>query len=228
MDSIPVILDTDIGNDPDDLLALAMALDRDEFEVRGIIATGSEPELRARLAGHLCTVASQSQIPIAVGEPVAGIDGPSDMHRRYFLDDGMTEGGVATTTPGDLLGTKTAETVLVTIGPLTTLAAYLRGQGGTAPALGPVVSMGGFVSRRRSTFFREFNFGADPAATRTVLDEAFQHLCVTTNVCNGVYMLREDLGKLVEVQTPARRWAAGFMKEWFVHRNVSSSMRHLA
>ena len=46
--ALPVVLDTDMGNDPDDLLALAMILDRPEFYLHAVIVSGKSPVLMAR------------------------------------------------------------------------------------------------------------------------------------------------------------------------------------
>src|SRR5512139_338244 len=71
--SMKVILDTDIGSDIDDAVALAYLLAQPGCELLGITTVSGEPVKRAQMASALCRVAGQD-IPIFPGraEPLLG------------------------------------------------------------------------------------------------------------------------------------------------------------
>ena len=64
--STKVLLDTDIGSDIDDAVALAYLLANRECELLGITTVTGQPEKRAQLADALCRAAGRS-IPIFPG-----------------------------------------------------------------------------------------------------------------------------------------------------------------
>jgi inosine-uridine nucleoside N-ribohydrolase len=214
---LPVILDTDIGNDPDDVLALAMILDRpDLFDIKGVIATGMESELRAHFVAVMCLVAGRPDIPIGVGCETAHTSPPTAMHRDFFERNTPLGGNLPELqSPESVMDLVAPDICFVTIGPLTTLARFIVSDSSLPGRLGNVVSMGGFVSRRNTKPVGEFNFGVDPEATRRVLAFDVRHLCVTKNVCHHVRMVEADTDRVDPARSPARAWAFGFMKEWF-------------
>lgn len=66
---IPVILDTDLGDDIDDAWALAMMLNSPELDVKMILTDAGDTIYRARVVAKLLEVAGRTDIPIAVGVP---------------------------------------------------------------------------------------------------------------------------------------------------------------
>ena len=66
-----VLLDTDIGNDIDDALALAYLLMEPECELLGVTTVSGQPETRARMVNAICRAAGKPEIPV-----YAGLAGP--------------------------------------------------------------------------------------------------------------------------------------------------------
>lgn len=64
---IPVILDTDIGDDIDDLWALVMLLRSPQADVRLVTTTFGRQEYRGKLLARLLTAAGRADIPIGLG-----------------------------------------------------------------------------------------------------------------------------------------------------------------
>lgn len=62
-----VIIDTDIGDDVDDALAIAFALNSQELEVVGITTVYQNVEMRTKLALRLLQVYNRTDIPVATG-----------------------------------------------------------------------------------------------------------------------------------------------------------------
>ena len=63
----PIILDTDIGTDVDDAMALALALASPELEIVGITVVHGDAPLRARIARKLLEFAGRTEIPVVAG-----------------------------------------------------------------------------------------------------------------------------------------------------------------
>lgn len=132
-----VWVDTDVGDDPDDAVALLLAVHHPEVELAGVSTVSGDVEHRAALARELVG----EEVPVAAGSP-----------RLAEL--------VEAAEPD----------VLVAIGPLTNVARLLDAGARPPPRF---VAMGGVlepVRHRGRLRDVETNFGADPAATRFVLD----------------------------------------------------------
>ena len=65
---IPVILDTDIGNDIDDTWALVFALLRDELDIRLVTTVLGDPIYSAKLVAKLTGVCEKAPIDIGLGK----------------------------------------------------------------------------------------------------------------------------------------------------------------
>ena len=61
------LIDTDIGEDIDDVLAVAFALRSPEFEVLGITTVDGDTRARARIARKLALVCGKPGVPVAAG-----------------------------------------------------------------------------------------------------------------------------------------------------------------
>ena len=66
-----IILDTDIGDDIDDLYALAFAVAAPELDLLGVTTVFKVPQERARVAAKFLRLAGRRDIPV-----LAGIDWP--------------------------------------------------------------------------------------------------------------------------------------------------------
>lgn len=118
-------LDTDIGTDVDDLLALAMVLGSPELAVSAVTTVYGDVDLRARIVAKAFATTGRAAPPIAAGESATlsgrpvwwpGHEGSTiaDLAaQRYAADRAATE---------ELAATET----VVAIGPLTNVAVALR------------------------------------------------------------------------------------------------------
>ena len=58
---LKMLLDTDIGNDMDDMQALAYLLAREDAELVGITTVTGEADVRAKLADAMCRLAGKDR-----------------------------------------------------------------------------------------------------------------------------------------------------------------------
>ena len=68
---IPVILDTDIGDDIDDTWALALLLKSPELDLKLVVGDYGEAQYRARLLAKLLERAGRTNVPVGIGLDIA-------------------------------------------------------------------------------------------------------------------------------------------------------------
>ncbi len=160
---LPVLLDTDLGSDVDDELALALLWGSPEVRVRGVCTTYGDTALRARivlrmaeLTARRADVAPGRVRPLSGAEVWwAGIEGLA-YEGLPPLPEGIGDGV-------DLLVERATGASLLAIGPLTSTAAALdAGMTGLAS----VTVMGGDWS---DPSVGEHNLASDDVAARRVL-----------------------------------------------------------
>lgn len=66
-DKIKIILDTDIGDDIDDAIALCYVLGSPEFELLGVTTVYGDAVTRARIARKMLAAAGRADVPVLVG-----------------------------------------------------------------------------------------------------------------------------------------------------------------
>src|SRR5579863_7772597 len=71
---IPIIFDTDIGDDIDDALALALALQSPELDVRAVTTVSDDTESRSRLAWKELGLYGRRDVALATGAPEPLLD----------------------------------------------------------------------------------------------------------------------------------------------------------
>ena len=142
---IPVILDTDIGDDIDDAFALALALQSPELKILGVTTEFGDTELRARLVDRYLTAVGRKDIPVA-----AGVATP---HDNIFTQAPYAEQEPARKHADGvhfLLGEirkHPGEITIIAIGPEGNLAAAIRQDAATFKKVKRVVLMGGSMYR---------------------------------------------------------------------------------
>lgn len=79
MTAVPFVLDTDIGTDVDDALALTFALASPELDLIAVTIVDGDVDTRARMAARLLGMAGRPDIPVikGVSKPIASGRGPT-------------------------------------------------------------------------------------------------------------------------------------------------------
>src|SRR5262249_32001189 len=65
----PVLRDTDIGDDLDDALALALILQSPEIDLRGVTTVSGDAHTRALIVCRLLHALGRTDVPVAAGSP---------------------------------------------------------------------------------------------------------------------------------------------------------------
>jgi inosine-uridine nucleoside N-ribohydrolase len=195
-----VLLDTDIGTDVDDAVALAYLLAQPECELLGITTVTGEAGLRAALASVLCQAAGRD-IPIYPGEEV-----PLKVPQRQLQAQQAAAlprwphqedfpRGQAVDFMRRTIRAHPGEVTLCAIGPLTNIA-RLFSQDPQIPALlKGLVMMGGiFTPQPEGEKKTEWNAAGDPHATEIAYQaRARLHRSLGLDVTQGVMLDADEV-----------------------------------
>ena len=175
METKPLWLDTDIGNDIDDAVALAYLLRQKRCRLVGVSTVTGVVEDRSRIAAAVARAAGRREVPIfsGYGEPLSGPGQPEvpqaaaltveERSRRFPADPQAALAALmdaARAAPGEL--------TLLTIGPLTNAARFFQAEPELPSLLGEMVLMAGRFWREKPE--AEWNVLCDPEAGRIVAE----------------------------------------------------------
>lgn len=201
---LPVILDTDIGDDIDDTWALVMLLKCPQLDVRLITTTYGKSVYRAKLIAKLLTVADRTDIPIGMG--AGGRDGTGSQ-QPWVKDFDLAgykgkvhEDGVQALI--DAINASPTPMTIISIGPSNTVAAALERQPGIA-AKANFVGMQGSVYKGYDGGkpAPEYNVKcAVPAAQRVFSAPWRQAVITPLDTCGVITLSGERFHKLAVSQ----------------------------
>lgn len=209
--AVKVLIDTDIGDDVDDALALAFAARRPELDLRAVTTVYGPVDPRAQLARKLLQLLGRAEIPVAAGRRVPlGALAPE---RRRRLAAALPN-QYPFVKPGDALPppagcdglelmVKTIEAHagdiwLVAIGPLTNVAALIRERPEVAAKLSGIACMAGETHLLRT----EYNVICDPEAAHIVFRSGLVRFLGTWDVTRRVAMTGADVDALRRAGAP--------------------------
>ncbi|HOE67998.1 MAG TPA: nucleoside hydrolase [Candidatus Hydrogenedentes bacterium] len=193
---IPVILDTDIGDDIDDTWALAMALGRPELALRLIVTGFGDTSARTRLVAKMLERMDRMDVPIGTGVAT----GSAPIHQmRWAGEYEMTRypGVVHRDGVGamiDVIHAEPGPVVVLSIGPMTNLKAALERDPGIARKV-RVVAMAGSVRTGYgpgSAAEPEYNVFQDVAAARAVFAAPWPITLAPLDSCMPVALSGND------------------------------------
>ena len=165
---ISLILDTDIGDDVDDAFALALAARHPRIRLCAVTTVLGDTRWRAALALRLLDELGVDGVPVAAGEPSAGIDGitlSGDVVVPLGSNDPRIDPRSVTDLMADAIAAAPEPVWLATVGPASNAAALLAERPEALDRLAGIVMMGG---RHDPASPREHNFGTDPTAAAVV------------------------------------------------------------
>jgi len=219
-----ILLDTDIGTDVDDALALAFALRHPQIELAAVTTVSGDTRRRAQIAAKLIALNGGPPIEVAAGrsEPL-GAQGRTFWagHEGRGL---LEEDEDVPISPRDgvdvIVDTLLAEEMeVVAIGPLTNLAAALEREPRIAERIPRLTMMGGLFQRvelqgRTFPLSVEYNVNADPQASIAVLSAPIPTTCVPADVTMRTYLLDEHVQRLEVSPDPLLQALARLVRIW--------------
>ncbi len=176
MDTIPVLLDTDIGTDIDDAVALAYLLRQPRCRLLGVTTVSGEPDQRAALVDAVCRAAGRDDIPIHVGlaAPLLGTQRQPNAAQAEALTEAWPHRTFAPRPTAldflrDTIRAHPGEVTLLAIGPLTNVALLFAADPEIPGLLKQLVIMGGrYFAHDGEHGGAEWNIECDPHAAAMV------------------------------------------------------------
>ena len=161
MDRIKIIIDTDIGDDADDALAICLALKSEELEVMGITTVFRNTAARAQIAVRLLQLMGRTGHPLVAEAdvetvPIQLLAGMEELEYRKDMDGVEYLRRSLAASQGDI--------TLVTIGPLTNVGVLLCKHPEVKGKIKEIVMMGGAYYMH----YNEWNILCDPEAAHIV------------------------------------------------------------
>src|SRR3982750_3296518 len=206
-----VIIDTDPG--VDDAFALLLAMRSPELKIEGLTpVAGNVPlELTLPNALRMVEIAGRTDIPVAAGAKVPLV------RRLVTAEYAHGENGLGgavfpnpTTKPIEepaaefirrIVRKYPHEITLLTLGPLTNIAAALKLDSELAPLVKSLTMMGGSLSGGNITPAAEFNIYVDPEAARIVFQSGIPITMVGLDVTRKTSLTEEHVKVLEAANT---------------------------
>ena len=231
---VKVIIDTDIGDDVDDALAIAFAMLRPELDVRAITTVYGPARKRVQLLARFVGVIAQAKgidpdrLPLlAMGESLPLTRFPpertSELIRRTpnqypFAEMGgpaaLIQGLTAIEVFEKVINENARDIALVTIGPMTNAAKLVQTRDDLARKLRLISIMGGSYQPG----FAEYNIACDPVAAKAVFRSPVATAQFSCEVTNRVVMRDKEMTELRAAKNPIAQALCQLINLWWPHK----------
>ncbi len=223
----PVLLDTDIGSDIDDAVALAYLLRQPNCELAGITTVSGEPQKRAALASAVLEAGGKSDIPIHVGieMPLLRTQVQPSAPQAEALTDEWTHATFAKRVTAieflrETIRSRPGEIVLMPIGPLTNLAVLFTIDPEIPSLLKGITMMGGHFFGNAAGGKGEWNIFCDPhAAVKVFAAPVSQFTLIGLDVTLDCTLPAAECRERFAAAGGALAPVAAMAEIWFKERN---------
>lgn len=204
---VPVVYDTDLGEDIDDLYALYLALFHPGIEVLAVTTVHGDTQAKARLVKKVLRLAGFSEIPVGAGIEMSQtriargqrLPNPADAasYIRYVVPNDQ-EWGVTSPSASEVIDRVLAAAgqpvAFIVEGAFSNVAAAMRTIGPKPGSIRCVAAMGGEMQRIMS----EYNVLCDPEAADAVLNSGLPVFLgthdLTAQVCMSMAEVQATFG----------------------------------
>ena len=206
---VPVILDTDIGDDIDDTWALVMLLGLAQVDLKLIVTAVDDTETKTRLVARILQQVGRTDIPIGTGVKTSD----RKINQFEWLGDydlsaypgTVIEDGVQATI--DLVKAAPEPITILVIGPQTNLKEALRRDPSIA-ANARIVAMAGSVAigyEGKKEPDAEYNVARDIEAARAVFAAPWEITIAPLDVCGTLVVSGERYQRIKTSESPLAR-----------------------
>ncbi len=207
---IPVILDTDIGDDIDDTWALALLLKSPEVDVKMVVSDRGNTVYRAKIIAKLLEVAGRTDVPVGVG--VRENEKETGRQAAWVADYDLSrypgkvhQDGVAALI--DTIMNAPQPITLICIGPVPNIRAALERQ----PEIAKRARFVGMYGSVRKGYnggpepSKEWNVVADAKAAQAAFTAAWPMLITPLDTCGIVRLRGDKFRKVAECPDPVTK-----------------------
>lgn len=220
-----ILIDTDPGQDIDDLLAMWFALLRPELDVVAITTVTHPSDGRARLAKRLLRLLDRGEVPVGAGFELPLRRVAPEEWQAITANLGQSMNHACFAEPADERDRPDAdavdliirtverfpnEVILACIAPLTNIASALRRRPGIAALIKGIAIMGGETSLNR----QEHNIAWDPVAADIVFGAGIPLAMGTWDVTRRFTLTMEECARFRDLGTPLGTAMAEAVVRW--------------
>ena len=213
---IPVVLDTDMGDDIDDALALGLALNSPELNVLAVNTVLQQGQRRADLTYRILELYGRTEIPVGIGAETTLLGKPDTRAVKqtealapgYHMPSEKRHNGIQLLV--DTIMKSPAKVTLLAYGPLTNVALAMRAEPRIADNLERIVLMNG-------VFFRpglEYNTYRDAEASQIVYSSGIPIVAVGLDVTMQCRLSTEHLQQMADSQYENVRFLRQLIGIW--------------
>lgn len=212
-----VILDTDIGDDIDDVFALSLALTSPELRVVGITSAWGDTALRSRMIDRVLCETGRGDIPVLTGVPTNKPDAAAFSQAPWARAGLMHQHGDAVAFILDQARLHPGEITLIAIAPLTNIGAAIDRDPVAFRKLKRVVLMGGSVVRGYGDVSAkpsaEYNIAMDPVAAQKLFRSGVPIFMMPLD-STQIPFVAERRAELASISTPLTDSIQVLINEW--------------
>jgi inosine-uridine nucleoside N-ribohydrolase len=220
-----IILDTDIGSDVDDAMALAQIMGSPDLDLLEVHTVYGDTRLRAQLARRYAALAGRDLVVVpGAAETLSGREVWWAGHEGTLHDDLASETVSAESAPQRLvarLRERPGELDVAAIGPLTNVAEALQLEPEVARWIRHLWVMGGSFGDERS----EHNFKSDDVAAQVVLSAGIPTTITGLEITQQVTI---EASRLERIRAAGRLGAAlgADIEQWWAYWNETWNVPH--
>jgi purine nucleosidase len=231
----PIILDTDIGTDVDDAMALSLAALCPDFEILGVTTVHADAPLRARIARKLLDQAGRTDVPVIPGasQPLRmplpenftwmprlrGHEGVGILQGEELLPSANPDATAddAANFIIEQVAQRPGEVSLIAIGMLTNMGRALQLEPRLVDWISDLTLMGGLIYPEKFPFppMLETNLNADPEAARLVFASGIPLTIVPIEVTTQVFLTPAQRQQMLDWKKPLATTLVTLMENMF-------------
>jgi purine nucleosidase len=224
----PVIFDTDIGTDVDDILALALLAKSPELKLIGVTTVYGDTPLRAKITKVTCDLIGCTDTAVLIGEKktLTGRQISWAGHEGYGVPD--LDKAEVSNTPGAvdyLLGAAkrfAGELEVLATGPLTNIATAAQKDAASFSKIKHLYLMGGAFWLDRP----EHNIKCDPEAAKIVFASGIPITAIGLDLTLRVLLEADDVRQIAQLGNGAGALLEDQILRWWELRNITANHPH--
>lgn len=225
---IPVIYDSDIGDDIDDTWALGLVLRSPELDVKLVVGDQGRTEYRAKLFAKFLERAGRTDIPVGIGVDLGrtGVGGQADWVKDYDLSQypgKIHKDGVQAII--DTILNSPEPITVIAVGPLPNIAEALKREPRIAKKA-RFVGMHGSVRLGyggNKKIAAEYNVRADVPACQKTLSAPWDITITPLDTCGLVHLTGEKYQQVYKSNDPVAKAIIENYQAWSGKRNRDTS-----
>ena len=241
-EKIPIIIDTDIGSDVDDLAALTYTLlKKDVLDIKAISTVYGKTKLRSAIVEKVLSSIGSNSIPVfsGIGIPLTqGVNIWETGQEGLGIIDIDLIDQIDNSNPGDLsdlhrfISEIPSGITILALGPLTNIAFLLKNYPSLKNTINSIIIMGGnFGLTTDAGSLIEHNFKSDPKAVDIVLKSGIATTILGIDITHGAIINQTDVDKLKKSNKKIISILTKEIEKWFrycrEYFNASENMSYL-